>query len=288
MQCPVCGAYVTEEDRFCGECGEALAPSAEPTPDAIGEEPTRSQPAAIPEAEERRKTGQARAAVVAAAVIALLVCALVGGWGVYQLLSGRATPLPDVPLGTAGDVLLEETFDDPDSGWDLYAWDEAEVGYEAGAYQIQVHETRYDAWATSNQGIDLADFVIEVDARWVEGPLDNDYGVLVRYQPDGDSFYLFAVSSDGWYSVQAFRDREWESLVDWVESDAVHQGDATNHLKVECLGSQMRFVVNDVPLAQVEDASYRSGDVGLLAGTFDQGGVVVQFDNLQVRALTDQ
>jgi hypothetical protein len=229
-----------------------------------------------------------RSAVIIAGVVALLVCALIGGGGAYQLLSGRATPLPDVPLGTAGELLLEETFDDPDSGWDSYASDDAGVGYEAGAYQIQVHESRYDAWATANLEMELADFVVEVDAQWVEGPLDNDYGILVRYQPDDDNFYLFAISSDGWYSVQAFREREWEALVDWAKSGAVHQGDATNRLKVECLGTQMRFVVNGVPLAQVEDASYPSGDVGLLAGTFDEGGVVVQFDNLQVRALTDQ
>jgi hypothetical protein len=291
MQCPVCGAYVTDKDRFCGECGEALAPPAEPAPEPAAAEPSWIEQIDLPMQDQGPTTSRRRLPVIVAGLVSLLVCALVGGWGLFRGLTSQdtappVTPPAAEPLGTVGEVLQEDRFDDPNSGWDIYTVDQGSVGYDDGAYRIVVQATEYDVWATSNWGLALADFVIEVDARRVEGPLDNDYGVLVRYQPDDDNFILFAISSDGSYTVQTFRDREWGLLVDWTETDAVRDPAATNRLRVECLGSRMRFVVNGTPLAEVEDAAFDSGDVGLLAGAFDQGGVVIAFDNLQVRALT--
>ncbi len=118
------------------------------------------------------------------------------------------------------------------------------------------------------------------------GPLDNEYGVLIRYQSDSDEFYLFAVSSDGFYSVQKYQNDEWTMLVKWLASSAIRQGDAVNRLRVTAQGPEMRFYANGELLAQVRDASFRSGNVGLLASTSDQAGVVIAFDNLRVRPLT--
>jgi hypothetical protein len=109
--------------------------------------------------------------------------------------------------------------------------------------------------------------------------------VLVRYQPDADAFYFFAISSNGFYSVQKYEAGEWQRLLDWAESRAIQQGDAVNRLRVTCQGDRMRFFANGEQLAQLEDAGFRSGSVGLLASSVEKGGVVVAFDNLRVRSL---
>jgi hypothetical protein len=150
-----------------------------------------------------------------------------------------------------------------------------------------VYQPEFSTWSYPDPPRDFADFALEVDARRVSGPLDNEFGVLVRYQPDTDEFYLFAISSNGFYSVQKYQANEWQKLVDWTESAAILQGEDVNRLRVTGQGDKLRFFVNGEPLTQVEDASFRSGSVGLLATANEKGGVAVAFDNLRVRSLAE-
>ena len=43
----------------------------------------------------------------------------------------------------------------------------------------------------------------------------------------------------------------------------------------------MRFYVNGAFLAGITDATYYSGNVGLLAEAFEEGDLVVRFDNVR-------
>ena len=127
-----------------------------------------------------------------------------------------------------------------------------------------------------------------MDAWQVEGPLDNNLGLLVRYQGDDDSFYWFQISSDGYYSVDLLQAGEWMSLAAWEPSTAIQQGPgAVNHLVVECDGSEFDFSVNGTYLTTITDPSFASGSIGLAAGAFAEPGVVVQFDNLKVTELEE-
>ena len=56
---------------------------------------------------------------------------------------------------------------------------------------------------TSGQNPDtlsFADVTIEVDATKKDGPDDNDFGVICRYQ-DVDHFYYGIISSDGYFGL---------------------------------------------------------------------------------------
>jgi hypothetical protein len=201
----------------------------------------------------------------------------------------QATAVPTVtPVAisqpTASPLLFSDDFGDPNSGWYVETNPESERLYKDGEFHIGVFKANLDSWSWSNHFDDLADFAVEVDARRVEGPLKNDYGILVRFQTasDVDGFYMFGVSSDGHYWVQLSQGDDWSELVAWKPSDAVRQGSAVNHLRVECDGPRMSFLVNSRLVAEVEDSMWTSGDIGLVAGTFDEAGVVVNFDNLRV------
>ena len=63
---------------------------------------------------------------------------------------------------------------------------------------------------------------------------------------------------------------------------AIVQGDALNHLRFDCVGRYADPVCQRAALITVNDTSLSSGDVGLIAGTFDQGGVDIYFDNFVV------
>jgi len=199
--------------------------------------------------------------------------------------SPRGAALATAPM-PANDLLMEEDFGTPRNAWLSEVTEQADKGYEGGEFRITVYQPEYSSWSYPDPPRDFADFALEVDARRVSGPLDNEFGVLVRYQPQSDEFYLFAISSNGFYSVQKYQANEWQKLVEWTESAAILQGEAVNRLRVTGQGDKMRFFVNGEPLTQVEDTSFRSGSVGLLATANEKGGVAVAFDNLRVRSLS--
>ena len=199
--------------------------------------------------------------------------------------STGAAPSATAPVA-ASDVLMADDFGAPRNAWLSEVTEQAEKGYEDGEFRLTVYQPEYATWSYPDPPRDFADFALEVDARRASGPLDNEFGVLVRYQPETDEFYLFAISSNGFYSVQKYQANEWQKLVEWTESAAILQGEDVNRLRVTGQGDKMRFFVNGEPLTQVEDASFRSGSVGLLASTHEKGGVAVAFDNLRVRSLS--
>ncbi len=192
------------------------------------------------------------------------------------------TPTSESTLAP-GAPLLADDFEDPASGWLVLVTDQDETGYDRGAYRIAVYDTELATWGYPEPTNDFEDFVIEVDAHRVDGPEDNEYGIITRVQPDY-SFYLFSISSTGHVSIQKQIAGEWEYLVAWTASPAVRQGGEINRLRVTCQGAKLRFFVNGQPVAQADDDSFRSGNIGLLASAGDIGGVVAAFDNLHVRA----
>jgi hypothetical protein len=133
--------------------------------------------------------------------------------------------------------------------------------------------------------ITFDNFILEVDARLLEGDLGSSYGVLFRMQ-DTTRFYRFEITGDGLYMVER-RDGEqgWTRFVDrWTESTAIKQGSGSvNRLRVEALGQTISLYVNDEPIYQFTDTAYSSGTIALDAGTFVQPAAQVAFDNLVVR-----
>jgi hypothetical protein len=71
--------------------------------------------------------------------------------------------------------------------------------------------------------------------------------------------------------------------VPWEQSEAIRQGEgATNHLAVEAIGNQFSFYVNDAYLVDLVADPFLIGNIGLATGAFDEPGVVIHFDNVEV------
>jgi hypothetical protein len=128
--------------------------------------------------------------------------------------------------------------------------------------------------------VELSDFYLEVETAHVAGPLDNEFGVLFRYV-DSENFYLFSISSDGYYRLQKLVNDEWETLIRWRKSSAIKTGEASvNRIGVLADGAHLVLLVNDNVVDEVEDEEFVSGSVGLTVGTFAKGGVEIAFDHL--------
>ncbi len=179
-------------------------------------------------------------------------------------------------------VLFQDDFSNPDSGWDRARAKDGVTDYtKDGAYRIRVNVPNTDVWA--NPGLHFTDVRIEVDATKVGGPDDNDFGVICRYQ-DENNFYFLIISSDGYYGIGKVAHGEQSLLTgDALDySDAILQGATTNHIRGDCVGSKLVLYANGVRLAEAQDDTFKDGDVGLMAGTYDDRGTNILFDNFVV------
>jgi hypothetical protein len=302
MQCPDCGAHFVKEDEFCGECGRRLSweTAGDSTddkawvadPDSLEDlagdlfEPPPPEPALV---ETKPDKSNLRTIVIVVGLALLMLCLCAGGAIAWWIFNEESVAVPPTSvMAEPGALLYEENFDDPGSGWSTFDGDETAVSYEDGGYRMTINRTEYMVWGNPEPALDFADLLIEVDVRQVEGPLDNNFGVLVRYLEDDEqhSYYWFQISADGFYSVDFKLEDEWIPLVGWEASTAINTGlGITNRIRVECSGGQFSFYTNDVHLVDVSDGTIGSGSIGLGAGTFEEPGVVVQFDDLRVYEL---
>ena len=175
-----------------------------------------------------------------------------------------------------------EPFDSADD-WQLSSDASARLDIAEGVLSIHVLLPGQIAWASADRT--YRDFRLTVEATQVAGPDDNEYGVLVRM--DGNKrFYAFSISGDGYARAARYDAGTWVLLgSDWTPSDAIHQGEATNVLTIEAIGRDFTFFVNGAQVLQVEDRAAARGDIGLYAGAFGEGGVVIAFDNLEIEPL---
>jgi hypothetical protein len=146
-----------------------------------------------------------------------------------------------------------------------------------------------DVWA--RPGLAFTDLRLEVESWYGAGPVNNEYGLLCRYERHGDgsnSFYFFFVSSDGYYALGKVV-RDVRTILSPAEgsfqpTDALRlEPAAGNSLAATCAGDQFSFAVNGVTLGEFTDDELTRGDIGLIAGSFDEGGVEIFFDNVVVR-----
>lgn len=185
-----------------------------------------------------------------------------------------------------GDILFIDDFSKPDSGFQQHSDADAVTDYLDGQYQIEVLTPQLNVW--SPNGPKLSDVQAEVNAHTEAGSENNMYGLVCRYRDD-KNFYFLAISADGYYAIGKVKennDKKGEitllSSKVYEHSDQILTGNAVNHLTAACTGTTLTLSANGTQLAQVTDSDFSDGQVGLIAGTFDDPDTDVRFDDLVV------
>lgn len=191
-----------------------------------------------------------------------------------------ATPVPHTPRPTPNDgSLLHEDFSDELSGWDRNTSHESTTDYADGQYRIFVAIPNQEVWA--NPGKWFPDgSKIDVDVKYGKGPVHSDYGIICGYV-DENNYFALTVGPDGW--IEIFKRLNGERSTLYSESDNPHVKEKGNHLTAICGAQTLTLFVNDEQVAQASDPYLPGGDVGLIAGSFDEAKVEFYFDNLVVR-----
>lgn len=203
---------------------------------------------------------------LAVLVLASLAC---------QFFSRPATQVP--PSNRT--ILYQDDFSDTNSGWPVTSDASKSASYTAdGRYQLTALEAQQDIWAHPGQS--FGDVSLEVDAAKVEGSDNNNFGLLCRFVDDGN-FYFFWISSDGYQVIGKYQGGQatFLSTEKMQASSAIQQGAASNHLRADCVGSNLTLYVNGTQVASASDTSFANGDVGVMIGTFDEPNVAIAFDN---------
>ena len=194
-------------------------------------------------------------------------------------------PITDEPLATLDSTSsissdeLRDDFSDPNSGWDIYSNTHGSVGYENGAYVMQVDDVEYSLWA--NPGALFDDVLVGVTAQVVADNVPSDMGAICRYE-DVDNFMYASITSDGYYGIIQMKDGDFTILSGSEQlqaNDTIRQGGKSNQVQFMCAGNNFALFVNDQFIDSVQADAPASGDVGLIAGTFDTGGARVRFDD---------
>lgn len=206
-------------------------------------------------------------------LIALFVL-LIGINAITPGLLGSRT----VYSGAPGELLYAAGFDGFFDEWQQYRG-RPEAQILDGAMQINVEDAGRAAWSAAAP--DFLDVDIEVVARAVEGPENNGYGILFRFQQSspscdfayplacdlsrvnpwldlalrqilrptpreaGISYDQFLISSSGFYSLWRVENGVDIRLSTWIQSPLIRQGiGAENRLRVVVKGNESRFYIN--------------------------------------------
>ena len=180
-------------------------------------------------------------------------------------------------------VLYADDFSDPNSGWDVRSTDNGSSGYRAGRYFIRIESPKYQLWSTTGQNLE-GDVVVDVVAGVAGGPEENEMGVMCRYQ-DKQNFVYGSVGSDGFYAIVEVANNDSTILTGegkFQRSAAIPRGSETYVIRLACEGDRYTLFVNGEQIDSASSSAFSGGDVGLLAGAFDQGGVEILFDDFSV------
>jgi hypothetical protein len=238
-------------------------------------------------------------------IVVLLVMVALNQW-----ISAWHYVIPSEP----GKLLYSSTFDNFDDEWQQY---QGRLSAEIvdGVMQITADNAQSGPFSVTKPH--FSNFDLQVQTQPIGGPLDNGYGVIFRLQ-DPDNYYLFLVSSDGYYQVSRVVNGVEKVISTWLASPAIQQGVAAsqdspdvgvNRLRVIAYDSSFQFFVNGqqvqlcVPnnrdaestvnpitgecidgtmLDTLTDASFASGQLGVVVKSLNEPGVIVNFDNLLV------
>jgi hypothetical protein len=184
--------------------------------------------------------------------------------------------------GQPGNVLFFDDFSNTNSGWDQVQEADTVADYANGGYRLYVNDTNYLIWANPSKSFP-GGVRVEVDDTKAGGPDDNAFGLICRYQ-DTDNFYFFLISSDGYAAIGKYEggNQKLISSDKMVKAEGITLGAATNHIRADCIGSELKLYANGNLVATATDSSFTSGDVGLMARTFDVPGTDILFDNFYV------
>ncbi|HMN15638.1 MAG TPA: hypothetical protein PKD55_25255 [Bellilinea sp.] len=190
--------------------------------------------------------------------------------------------LSDYPADNLGEPTLNDAMDDP-AQWPSGYTPFTEIFVSNGQLTL-VGSSVMDGWRLSLQK--AKNFFAEVDLEPQACSGADRYGLYFRVpNPESaDQGYLFSLTCSGYYSLRKWDEPFYEMthLIPWTESAEVNAGsNQPNKLGVLANGDLITLFINGQKVAEINDASYPEGYVGLFVGAQRTQFFTVKADNFR-------
>jgi serine/threonine protein kinase len=154
--------------------------------------------------------------------------------------------------------------------------------FKGGAYHVSQSDPKYFQYCT---GPDFSNFVFEVKMKIIKGDAG---GVIFRAYTSNNDFYLFVVGQDNTYQLYLCAANGCKNNIRSSVSPAIQPGlNQTNLIAVIAQGSTIGLYVNHQLLDNVDDNTYSSGQIGVIAYPWGGNGdpTEVVYSNAKVWTL---
>ncbi|HVF24971.1 MAG TPA: SH3 domain-containing protein [Anaerolineales bacterium] len=200
-------------------------------------------------------------------------------------VDSTATSLPV----TDENILYQDDFTNPATGWSVDQFDNYFVGYhEPEYYHIEISSPNYKApiiVEPEKRIFDDGTIELQVFTNSGKTAPEGDFRYGLVFRRSGDQYYAFTISqrTKKWYFLKN-SPTGLEVLKEGTEG-SIHDLDVDDVLRVDAQGPNFFFHVNDNLIDQVNDSAYASGEVGFYVESFDSPNTHIHFDNLVIRNL---
>lgn len=151
-----------------------------------------------------------------------------------------------------------------------------ESRYGAGQYVVRPNASNRAVWASYGP----AYTAMTVEALVTLSGTSGMAGI-VFWQATSDDYYVFSVTSDGYYQISRYERSTWREVTKWTKAAAVGTGGPLR-LTVETRDTTITVSVNGTLLSTTRVLTPGAGRVGMMAATFDRPGFSATFTEFQV------
>lgn len=179
------------------------------------------------------------------------------------------------------ETVIDDDFYNNNNDWYTGRTGDYDYRVERGVYRMEAFGG--SEWSLyKDVGLKTYDnFSFEVVLNKVSGVNNYAYGILWGYQ-DADNKYTYGISGDGHFMYGKFENGDWKIIKEWTKSDRINQNDARNTLKIERVGSTVKFFING---SEVHSGSWETPKASKLGFLF-RNPMVVEVDRITVRRIS--
>ena len=210
---------------------------------------------------------------------------------VPSAISAEATPVETTPTAVPvsdANILYQDDFTNPATGWPEDKFDNYFVGYhEPEYYHIEVTSPNSKTTVFEPQKQSFEDVTLELQVLTVSAKTaaTGDFRYGLAFRRSGDQYYAFTISprTKKWFVLKN-SPSALTVLAEGTDNN-IHELDKDDALRVDAQGSNFVFHINDEMVGKATDADYASGEIGFYVESFDAANAHIHFDNLVIRKL---
>lgn len=194
--------------------------------------------------------------------------------------SPTPAPSPSASPSPSANVLFQDNFTDPNSGWPIgkHPQGHYESHYLPGEFRIALAAADYYAILTNRNFAPQANVRLEADMTRF-GPVQEPLFGFACRSANLDNFYGAVIDTFGNALLFKFQDGRYVELGRAQNHPAIQRGNATNRVRFDCVGTQLTLYVNGTPITTAQDGAFGGGQQGFLVFSFEQGGLDLHIRN---------